>query len=352
MMISSNKWRFIAPIMGCLLSTAGWAGQPGQVEPSKGSPNLYRVTLRDGQLANVAGSTYRHDFSLSGTYPGTFYCAKPKEVLWGPVHYRALTNLPVSDINGAAGYHRLNDYIDIRIDMYIAGNRNTYFLVPFPDQDNDMRISFQCNSANPPTASHPSFGSGSKGYVTFKLRKPIVNGIDINMREIVDMFGRVNIPGIATDFGGIPMARVMIETALLTVPDKCVVNDGRTIEVDFKDIPQASMDGSRYIQSIPVSYQCSGGSFDKGMKGIGIGLSARPAAFSDNYVASNAENLAVVVKHKGQVVKPNEFTKMPETPSNSGRWDLTAAPITNGSDIALGDFTASATIVMEFNEVD
>lgn len=352
MVKSMNQLKMMVYLIGCFLPVAAWAAQPGQVEPTKGSPNLYHVRLTDGQLNNAVGSEHKHVFTLAGSYPGTVYCSKPGETVRGPVHYRALTNLPVSDIYGDQGYHKLSDYIDIKIEMYIGGNRRAHFEVPFLDQDNDLYDPFLCNQANPPVGSHPNFESGSKGIVTFKLRKPIVNGANINRREIVDMYGRINIPGVPKEYGGIPMARVIIETALLVVPDKCVVNNGRVIEVDFKDIPQTSLDGSRYVQNIPVHYQCSGGSFDKGVKGIGIGLSARPASFSNAYVASSVENLAVVVKHKGQVVKPNEFTKMPATVSNSGHWDLTAAPITSGSNIPLGDFTASATIVMEFNEVD
>ncbi len=346
----------INALLGGLGPSMAWAASPGQVEAAKGSPNVFNVTLRDGQLANVTGSTYRYAFRVGNSYPGIIYCSQPSETLRGEVLYRALTSLPVSDLNGATGYHRLNDYIDVRIEMYIAapGNVGNMHQVPFLEQSNNIRDTVfpRCNTANPPTATYPSFGSGREGAVTFKLRKPIINGIDINMREIVDMYGRVRIPGVATEFGGMPMARVVIETALLRVPDKCVVNGGRAIEVDFKDIPQAQLDGSRYSKAIPVNYQCAGGSFDQGMKGISIGLSARPSAFSNDYVASSTDNLAVVVKHKGQVVRPNTFTKMPMTANNSGNWDLTAAPITNGADIALGDFAASATIVMEFSEVD
>lgn len=345
--------------LGCFLlagcATMAMADTPGQIFPDGKIPHNYKIVLQPGALNNVAGSERQYTYNLGSTFKGYTQCNYAGETKYPqPFLYTALTTLPKSDINGAQGFLKLNEYIDVRVEIWVAGNLTEYVEAPFYGVSNVHRTNrMTCNNANPPTATWPNFESSSKGKVTFKLRKPIINGVTVNSREIIEMYGVMDMPQSGTpSIGPVPMAKVRIETALLTVPDKCVVNGGRQIEVDFGDIPQMKLDGSRYIENIPVNYQCSGGSFDSGMKGISIGVSARPASFSNDYIDTTAKDLGIVLKHKGKLVRPNEFTKMPKNQTNSGNWDLTAAPITYGADIPLGDFTANGTIVMEFTEVD
>lgn len=334
---------------------AAAAHAPGQIYPKNDSPHIYRITLKQGALTNVVGSTAKYTYDLGGNFEGYSYCTSPNLYIpSAPFIYTARTSLPPSDMNGHLGYRKLNEYIDVRIDIHVAGRVNAEILAPFESFSNQYNDNTaRCNTANPPFFTSTNFRSSSKGTVTFKLRRPVINGVSVNSREIIEMYGVLDMPGAGIPgLGSVPMARLFIETALLTVPDKCVVNNGNIIDVDFKDIPQASLDGSRYVETIPVSYKCTGGSFDSGVKGISIGVSARPASFSDSYMDTTTKNLGIVLKHNGKVVKPNEFTKMPKSQTNVGTWDLTAAPITFGSDIGLGQFTANGTIVMEFSEID
>lgn len=347
-------------VLGCLfvsgLASMAVADVPGQIFPQGKTPHIYRVSLKQGALTNVVGSTVQYDYKLGSNFTGYTQCSFPGQTSNNmPFIYTARTSLPPSDMNGHLGYRKLNEYIDVRVDIWVAGKLEEYVLAPFESVSNKHEANtLRCNSANPPTATWNNFASSSMGKVTFKLRKPVINGISVNSREIIEMYGVMLLPdqGGLPPLGPVPMARLFIETALLTVPDKCIVNNGNQILVDFKEIPQTKMDGSRYVHNIPVNYQCSGGSFASGAKGISIGVSARPASFSDDYIDTTSKNLAIVLKHKGKIVKPNEFTKMPANQTNNGNWDLTAAPITFGSDIPLGDFTANGTIVMEFTEVD
>ncbi|MBP6860751.1 MAG: fimbrial protein [Neisseriaceae bacterium] len=349
-----NKTRLLIIFMAGALSSVAWSA--GEIVAIGGSPHVYRLNLGNGELSNVVGSTIVKPFDRGvgeAGYDAQILCARQGQTYNGPVNYRAVTSLMPSDIlaNSADGYLKLNEYIDVKVEIYMGGGVRKDVVIPYPDLSNEGAggwtwPGFMCNYPGTPPTGRAKFNTGSKGTVTFKLRKPIINGIDVNMREIVSLYGRM---GASSIFGGVPMAQVVIETSMLTVPDKCVVNNQKAIEVDFKDIPQTSLDGSKFIEPIPVSYSCTGGSFDAGVaKGIKLGLSARPAAFNSDYIDTTSNNLGVVVKHDGVVVKPNTFTPMPK--GNTGTWNLTAAPITSGSDIPLGEFTASATIVMEFNE--
>lgn len=350
------KTHVMIGLLGGVLGIGGaQAAQTGQIETASGVPHVYSVVLTDNDLNNVVGDEKKYEFTIRKTYPARLYCATPGGTVGSPMYYQALTNLPLSDTNGAQGFHRFNDYLDVKMEVYIHGNLQQHVTVPFYDVSNRLAIgyhNFPCNHANPPMATYPSFESGGKGIVTFKLRKPLINGIDITSREIVEMFGRVDVAGAPKVFGNVPMVRIIIEASLLMVPDKCVVNDGRPINVDFGNIGQERLDGTRYVHSIPVRYQCSGGSFDdpRGSKAISIGVSARPASFSNDYIASSTQDLGIVLKHNGQTVKPNQFTPMPASATNSGAWDLTAAPVSFDGGFSLGEFTANGTIVMEFTE--
>lgn len=224
----------------------------------------------------------------------------------------------------------------------IAGNKNAYITVPFYNESNLLNQ----HSCKPPYLQVNNYGSGSKGKITFRVRKKIINGVQINDRQIIEMYGRLG----STDagFGPNPMAQVFIQSAILYVPDKCVVNEGQLINVEFGEIGGSNLNGASYPQSIPVRFQCEGGSFEDGTLNIKLAVSGTPAPFSNNAFKTDKTDLGIEIKHNGQLVIPNEFYPVPNI-GNGGSWNLVAAPLANGGkEIAEGEFNASATIVAAF----
>ena len=312
-----------------------WAN--GYVTPD-GGPKPFYIDLNETNITNTVGFTKEFTYSLGGQYTGKAYCDTP--IPRSPHFYKSDSALSPSEYGN--GYLKLNDYLDLKAEVWIAGNKKAYVTVPFYNVSNE----YTNHSCNPPYAQINNYESGSKGKVTFRVRKKIINGVQINDRQIIEMYGRLG----STDagFGPNPMAQVFIQSAILYVPDKCVVNEGQLINVEFGEISGSNLNGTSYPQSIPVRFQCEGGSFEDGTLNIKLAVSGTPASFSNNAFKTDKTDLGIEIKHNGSLVIPNEFYPVPNI-GNGGNWNLVAAPLASGGkEIAEGEFNASATIVAAF----
>ncbi|CAI1172611.1 long polar fimbrial protein LpfD [Serratia quinivorans] len=323
------------PLALLLSAPAVWAN--GYVTPD-GGPKQFYIDLNESNITNTVGFTKQFLYDLGGTYTGKVYCDTP--IPTSPHFYKSDSALPPSEYGN--GYLKLNDFLDLKAEVWIAGYKNAYITVPFYNESNLLSQ----HSCRPPYLQVNNYGSGSKGKITFRVRKKIINGVQINDRQIIEMYGRLG----STDggFGPNPMAQVFIQSAILYVPDKCVVNEGQLINVEFGEISGSNLDGKSYPQSIPVRFQCEGGSFEDGTLNIKLAVSGTPAPFTNNAFKTDKTDLGIEIKHNGQLVIPNEFYPVPNI-GNGGSWNLVAAPLANGSkEIAEGEFNASATIVAAF----
>ncbi|MBO1505163.1 fimbrial protein [Serratia proteamaculans] len=324
------------PLALALAAPAVWAN--GYVTPD-GGPKQFYIDLNETNITNTVGFTKLFPYDLGGTYTGKVYCDTPIPAN-SPHFYKSDSALPPSEYGN--GYLKLNDFLDLKAEVWIAGNKNAYITVPFYNESNLLNQ----HSCKPPFLQVNNYGSGSKGKITFRVRKKIINGVQINDRQIIEMYGRLG----STDggFGPNPMAQVFIQSAILYVPDKCVVNEGQLINVEFGEISGSNLDGNSYPQSIPVRFQCEGGSFEDGTLNIKLAVSGTPAPFSNNSFKTDKTDLGIEIKHNGQLVVPNEFYPVPNI-GNGGSWNLVAAPLASGGkEIAEGEFNASATIVAAF----
>lgn len=141
-----------------------------------------------------------------------------------PVYFMAQATLTQSGMT--PGYLKLNDYMDVKIEIYIGGELQDYKTVPFDNVSNGANQNF-CNV--PSTILQNQFASGARGRVTFMITKPIINGVNLQGSEIAKLFGRLG-PGA---MGQTPLSRITIASGVITVPDKCIVNQGTPIVVDF-----------------------------------------------------------------------------------------------------------------------
>jgi type 1 fimbria pilin len=334
-------------ICALLLSPAACLAVDGEIVPVNGTYD-YLINLDNQDITNnQAGATITDEFDLAGSFQGRAYCAQP--MTNQPVYFMSQATLNQS--GSAPGYLKLNDYMDVKIEIYIGGNLQQYLAVPFDNVSNNVNQNF-CNVPN--TILQNEFASGARGRVTFMITKPIVNGVNLQGSEIARLFGRLG-PGA---MGQTALSRITIASGVLTVPDKCTVNQGTPIVVDFGTIPGSGnlLDGSRYSQNVPIHVKCEGGSFSQGALNIKLGIQQPNPAFVDGKYLSTSgsvdrSDLGIALKDRqGAPVAPNTFYNVPGFANNEGDWNLTAAPIARSvtSVIPEGEFHASATIVAEF----
>jgi type 1 fimbria pilin len=310
----------------------------------------YPIELGDSDIQNTPGfTTPPFTWNLNGTYQGTAYCPD-SNIPKSPFFYKAVMSNTLPPVGG--GYVMLNDFLDMKVEIYIAGNRKQYVVAPFENESNrgDFGPCKKGGSVN------YGFKSGSQGKVTFRVRKPIINGVHISDHQIVELFGRLG----TTDsgFSNDVMSRIVIKSSILRVPEKCTINGGQTIEVEFGDLPGAGLDGNNFEKTLPLTFSCEGGVFEGGALKINLGISGRPASFNQEYLRTTKDG------YQGGTVIPDlgiKFKQLDGSPlslnkfypvtmqGNIGDWGFIAAPVSPaGADVAAGDFYATATIVAEF----
>ena len=104
--------------------------------------------------------------------------------------------------------------MDVKIEIYIRGNRREYLPVPC---NNESNRAYQ-NTCARPSVQYTDFEAGAKGRVTFMITKPIINGVNLVGTQIAELYGRIG--STASGIGSVPMSVIYINSGVLTVPDK------------------------------------------------------------------------------------------------------------------------------------
>jgi type 1 fimbria pilin len=326
-----------------LLPTAVNASQIKNTCWPTGGDNNFNVTLVYGSFSsNKAGATA--DFSYNGVpmsysvtclidyelHPITWI--KPA-ITW---YYQSRTNFPPSEFG--EGFYKLNEDIDVKM------STRSLFLHKIPNETGVWGGIEKTESIG--IHSYQSrFGSQSwDNTITLRLRRDQLGGtlmIPANI-ELFRAFQSTWYPNVINDT---PVLTVSTAGQFIPIPLVCIINNGATIEVDFGDLDntQISNDGSRYVKTVPLQYRCN----TSVTQNIDINIIAAPAAFSSDFIATTLpDDVGVVVRHNGQVVKPNQ--KFSTTLLDGfGQDELQVAPVIRDVTKAItGSFTASATLIM------
>ncbi|CAJ1911147.1 TPA: fimbrial protein [Aeromonas hydrophila] len=315
------------------------------------STHDYFVDLLKTDIKNqVDYVTNEFTWDLGQNYGGTVTCPS-QSIRNAPIYYKAVMSGGLTPVGN--GFVKLNEFLDMKVDIWIDGRRQKYITAPF-DNESNLNTSNSCNQGQ--QVNKNNFRSGSKGKIVFRVRKQIINGVQIADHQVVEMFGRMG--NTVSDFNNIPMSRITIRSSILIVPEECVINGGQTIEVEFGDLPGSGLDGNNFEKTVPLTFQCKGGVFEGDALKINLGISGRPTSFSQEYLRTTKDG------YKGGAVIPDlgiKFKQLDGSPlilnefypvnmqGNIGDWGFIAAPVSPaGADVAAGDFYATATIVAEF----
>lgn len=334
-----------------LFSFSSAAYNEGDITPEIVGGFKYDVPVSSMDLnSNKVGTKVVRTWNMGGRYTVDIHCSRP--ITDASRFYTATTTMATSS---TPGYLVLNDYIDVKVEVFQItgmGAQGDYFPVPFTGRANNVP-----ESCVPPS-SHVirDTMSGSQGRITFVIKKQLINGVNLEGTELVKLYGRLGaMPSISY-----PLATITISSGIITVPDKCIVNEGAPIVIPFDDIPGSGVDANntKYRKDVPIRVKCEGGSFETGNLNIKMGIQPAGsglASFNSDYLGTTGSgldrsNLGVGLWDKsGAAVLPNHFYNIDKFDNNQGYWNLTASPIINkGAQVPEGDYESNASVVAEF----
>jgi len=316
----------------------------GEIIAAAPSGHQYEISIDPADVsANKPGTTFMRNWGVDRSYEVKIFCHSK---IKGTRRYSATTTMKSSS---TPGYLVLNDYIDVKVELSMIsgpGGASDFVSVPFRNRSNNIT-----DTCTPPFEYERNTRSGAIGKITFLIKKPLVNGVDLQGSEIVRLYG--NLGSFPNENN--PMSVITITSGIIVVPDKCVINEGEVIAVEFDDIPgRGDLINSRnYSKKIPITVKCQGGSFDTGNVNVKLGIQPSGsglANFNPDYLGTTRNNLGVSLKDKsGNIIVPNHFYFIDHFDNNQGRWELTASPVAKpGSEITEGEYESTASIVAEF----
>ncbi|MDX7272462.1 fimbrial protein [Serratia marcescens] len=131
-------------------------------------------------------------------------------------------------------------------------------------------------------------------------------------------------------------------TATVVAPPPCVINDGRTIDIDFGKVGIKRIDGNRYMQRIDYSIKCE---FLDNSRQLKMKIMGGAAAFDGSVLTSSVNGLGIKLLANGKAFAIN--TPLDIDYANPPTLD--AVPVKNSAvTLAEGDFTSGATMLVDY----
>nr|WP_283771148.1 long polar fimbrial protein LpfD [Enterobacter sp. 120016] len=332
---------------GQALAAADW----GPCTPNGGTHSFSAVldkTITDTS-ENASGVVFPDFWSwdLGGKYKATCECPAGDDLVEGL--FMASSPLPFGHSEGARDYYVINDNIQISADVWIEGNTQKYFTVPFSNKTNQNPSRGGCDV----NGTDPNWATGSKGKLSLYIHHPFVGELVIPETKIVDVFGTRK-EGV---YGATPLSSVFFSGHII-VPQGCELSSGSTLEIpfgefkasDFKDrkgqIPKNARTFTQELQ-----FKCT--NISDGVK-IFMHIEGLPNANDTNAIDMGNPDIGAVIKgDNGKVLVPNDInanqelkvSNLVDETHRTASTTISAYPIsTTGKLPAAGEFEGIATM--------
>lgn len=126
----------------------------------------------------------------------------------------------------------------------------------------------------------------------------------------------------------------------LVVPS-CVVNDNKTIDVDFGDVLTTRVDGKNYRKQISYTLTCEGGAG----KALKLQVQGTATAFNGELLGTSVTGLGIRLQNGDSNLPVNDWVKF-TYPNKPTLW---AVPVQkSGVTLAGGQFSATATLSVAY----
>ncbi|MDA3131347.1 fimbrial protein [Atlantibacter subterranea] len=326
--------------MWCALS---WAGP---CAPASGSPYIYHYDYGTKTITNPdenkAGTFYpdAYTWNLGGDYPVTCSCSAS----YTSTYFTTTTTLPMGHYGNGLQFFKVNDYLEVATEVYIAGTLHIYKPTPLTAFSNQQNWSPACNTPI-------NYSTGSSGKLSLYLTKSFIGSTSFSA-TVFSIYGTTtpNDP-----IGPVALSVVSI-SGNVVVPQNCVINAGQTVVVDFgtllsADFKTAGQKPNGFTdKSFNVPIKCTNIGASVNLK---LTIQATPTPQYTQAIASDNPDVGIeVTNSQGTVLTPNDINSIiPFITDSSGNAEVTlkAYPIsTTGKAPAEGVFTALATLRIDF----
>ncbi|MDK9586399.1 fimbrial protein [Lelliottia wanjuensis] len=143
------------------------------------------------------------------------------------VKYKTITSLA----NGhTSGFYKLNEYLEFSMDILLVNGDSQNF-VPIPWNNVANHWIEPCYVAH----SVHQWTTGSEGKLSLYIAKAFIGETVIIDEKLVDIYAT----RVSGNYGNTPMASVYM-AGIITAPQKCVINAGQMVTVNFGNIPAAN----------------------------------------------------------------------------------------------------------------
>ncbi|QLO36030.1 fimbrial protein [Klebsiella sp. RHBSTW-00484] len=338
------SWGILAGLTALAISPQAMAAT-GWCQNNSGAPfqdSFSFVQTFTNPSQNQTGMEFNrlYNWSTGGTYQAKCDC----DTTSGTVLYKTtIPGLVATQTRSGLNFYRLNQYLEIASELYIAGNLNQYVPTPVQDKSNLYDNPTACNSGGGP------FDTGSRGYISLYFTRPFVGQVTIPPTIILNVYGTRK----AGSYSSIPMTQISMSGSV-TVPQSCEINTGQPINVDFGDI---AANNFKTVNQMPTGFTphtvnmtiaCTNIS-----AGVKVSLSFQGSADShdNSALATTNSDIAVRIENITGVKIPMISGLLPVNmnyTNQTGDTTMKIYPInTTGNLPAGGGFTATATIQAE-----
>lgn len=147
-------------------------------------------------------------------------------------------------------------------------------------------------------------------------------------------------------FAGLAQAAINDVTfhGTLVSPPACTISDGKTIEVEFRNVIIDNINGDNFRQDVPYTITCDPDVRDDAWE-MSLTWTGNQTSYDDAAIETDVAGLGIELQQNGQLFKVGEqLTIDPASPPT-----LTAVPV-KASDAALseGNFSAWATLTVDY----
>lgn len=306
---------------------------------------LPTINVADKQQ-NSEGHKETSAWNVEAGYYVTCDCSNPTDAA---VHERTVSAFPPTITEDGHEFYQINEYLQAAAIMHIASHRNSDFDVPFNDESTGEPTPHEGNCYPKSAVWHDA----ASGKILFRISRPFVGFTKFNHIKLFSLYAARNASLLGT---GQPVVDVYI-SGTVTVPQKCILDLNKIIEMKFGNIAASSFSkaGPGNIpdnvnpQSHNISIQCE--NIDAFAQ---LAMRIETSRAQDNIILSDNEDVGFILGDKDRnPLKPNDINShIPFKLDGNAEANvtITAWPVSvTGKKPREGTFTAEGYLRVDFD---